>query len=574
MSWSSSYLSSPKYGYDIVVGVTQASINATMKLYLSKLKQPVVSVCYVADDNGSPTLIDYKELLSRANNSDPFKIPADADPDTNPDIQNLTAAGFMAGFQARVGLPPGYDPRHIPDLVVLGSDTSAVTFNMLCSQFDIVENKPKGGFVKHGVWNRMSQPSGAAWIIQSKVDLRMSPVASSAYNSLPENVQMAIKNIGADAFSVQQLLFDLSNAQLQSIPNIIGVTPGPGVYQMLQDYFMSAYFTEMAKEGQPVLGVTVTHKNGNWQEPSLKISNLNLQVSPYVGSDGQPVPNPSADQQRLATLNYLCATDGHNLPAAVPFSWNWIESNEQGDYHGVAVTKRETLANYFEQTLTQHALANCYKPDVTVVYCDGLMVCFDIHMPPGKSLKVTKPASGATVLSLSYNSRDDLDGKISYDEAGLNGASGWAKGWSTYSLDLSFSGSTIVVRQHLNVHYEASNFIETAGGEAVDKTITSTYPLAMTADGGLTLGTPTTKTDDNATLQHASGAAQFFTNLNNILDHVVDKARSLVAPALDALPLSIGQNYVFPGGNTFAFKSVAFSDNGDLVTHITYVDPS
>src|SRR5690606_10502239 len=105
--------------------------------------------------------------------------------------------------------------------------------------------------------------------------------------------------------------------------NIVGVTPGPGVYQMLQDYFMSAYFTGMAKEGQPVLGVTVTQKNGNWQEPSLTITDLNLQVSPYVGSDGQPVANPSDEQQRLTTLNYLCATDAHNLPAAVPFSWNW-----------------------------------------------------------------------------------------------------------------------------------------------------------------------------------------------------------------------------------------------------------
>ena len=32
--------------------------------------------------------------------------------------------------------------------------------------------------------------------------------------------------------------------------------------------------------------------------------------------------------------------------------------------------------------------------------------------------------------------------------------------------------------------------------------------------------------------------------------------------------------WVFPGGKTFSFKEVAFSDNQDLVTHVVYVDPT
>lgn len=31
--------------------------------------------------------------------------------------------------------------------------------------------------------------------------------------------------------------------------------------------------------------------------------------------------------------------------------------------------------------------------------------------------------------------------------------------------------------------------------------------------------------------------------------------------------------WVFPGGKTFAFKDVYFSDHQDLVAHVTYVDP-
>jgi hypothetical protein len=37
--------------------------------------------------------------------------------------------------------------------------------------------------------------------------------------------------------------------------------------------------------------------------------------------------------------------------------------------------------------------------------------------------------------------------------------------------------------------------------------------------------------------------------------------------------LNSSSSWVFPGGKTFAFKNVQFSDNKDLVCEITYVDP-
>jgi hypothetical protein len=46
MSASQSFLSSPEYGYDYVVAVTQDSINATALAFLST-KQPVVNACWI-----------------------------------------------------------------------------------------------------------------------------------------------------------------------------------------------------------------------------------------------------------------------------------------------------------------------------------------------------------------------------------------------------------------------------------------------------------------------------------------------------------------------------------------------
>jgi hypothetical protein len=111
MSASQSQLSAAKYGYDFVVATTQASINATMKEFLAGLTEPVVTVCYVADQHGNPVEIPYDELVSNANKTDPFTLPANADPATDPGLKNLMGARFMMAFQAQLGRRASRRPR-------------------------------------------------------------------------------------------------------------------------------------------------------------------------------------------------------------------------------------------------------------------------------------------------------------------------------------------------------------------------------------------------------------------------------------------------------------------------------
>ncbi|MBO3751740.1 hypothetical protein J5X84_37190 [Streptosporangiaceae bacterium NEAU-GS5] len=58
------------YGADLVVAVTQASINATLKQLLAGLTAPEVTVCYVYQGNNLVP-IDYQTLVSNANGSPP-----------------------------------------------------------------------------------------------------------------------------------------------------------------------------------------------------------------------------------------------------------------------------------------------------------------------------------------------------------------------------------------------------------------------------------------------------------------------------------------------------------------------
>ena len=51
-----------------------------MKLFLSGLTEPVVTVCYVANSAGQPVEVDYEQLVKSAQGTDPFSVPADATP--------------------------------------------------------------------------------------------------------------------------------------------------------------------------------------------------------------------------------------------------------------------------------------------------------------------------------------------------------------------------------------------------------------------------------------------------------------------------------------------------------------
>lgn len=94
MPASSSYLSDTNYSYGLVVAVTQASLNATMREYLSKQNNKEVVVCYVADDTGKPIAKDFEEVKKALNNKSPFDIPDGADP-KSADVQLLYNLRFM-----------------------------------------------------------------------------------------------------------------------------------------------------------------------------------------------------------------------------------------------------------------------------------------------------------------------------------------------------------------------------------------------------------------------------------------------------------------------------------------------
>lgn len=562
--WTASNLSSLKYGYDFVVATTQASINATMKAFLSSRTEPIITVCYTSSEDGSPVPVDYDVLKKIA---DPFTIHIKDgdDPDNNTDLCKLKENYFMMGFRARLGLPRVTDPSKLPDIVTLESDTSAVLFHMICSEFTVVRLVPKGGYVRKTSWMNTSQPKDDPWVFTSKVDLRLSTVNENAYSNLPDDVKRKINNMGGMAFSVQQLLFDLTNASLMAnVPTISGISSGTSLYTTLQDSFLGAYFKEMRKDGEPLLGCLVVVNDP--PVSSLKLSAFKFHVNPYVGSNGEPLSKPTKDQAQLTTLNYLCAVGTKRVPSAAPFTWNWVDTiSEQKDHHGAISINRNALVNYIMHRFEEFNLVkpNCIRPYVTVVM-KVIIEVFAWTLVANQEPKITTPSTGNTVL------RYDWDAE-SHDEmpVGIMGKF-WLR--CTYSLTVDFVDNKIVVTQHQVVHMKIV-CAAYAEGNILDKQIVDTYDLGIDAKGKLTTSHEAVTTDNSVSLK-IDPVIDAILQFNDLCKDIQQSCVGFVSSMLHEIPISVMQDFVFPGGKTFLFKRVGFSENQDLVSHITYADPT
>ncbi|WP_396174106.1 hypothetical protein [Flavobacterium sp.] len=559
MSANQSNLSDAHYGYDFVVATTQESINATMKEYLYNSVFPTVKMYWNQDANGNPIAVSYEDLMVQTKGTDPLKVAnwKTGDP-MNQDITNINQSQFYFAFEAAIGIPANILPQNIPDIITLQNASQSVIFNLICAQFTVVTcNFGRQGLTS---FQSFTQPTDSPWLFTSIVALK-----NIINNSnLPANVQAQLNNFGPDAFSVQQLIFDLDNAALESTPTISGVEPGTPAYTLLSQVFLGAYFTAMKANAQPVLNYSIIENVPEQNNSTLTLTNMELEVSPYVDPTTNTQNNPN-----LNTLNYLCETNGNSLPPAVPFAWNWVESSEESSFNGVISINRNIFANYLKNLLTDYVSQNCFKSFVRT-WLSGIFdqnIHYSWSLTPNQTPTITTPLTGTEVLNYAYSSTYT-------DASGLD--DDMAKMTLTPSMNVSvqFIGNTIVITQTLLIYIYIRVMQSSESWNATNITITDTYTLAVDQNGQLTASLNSVKQDNSDPTPSANWFIELFTGLDELVKDVDDWTKGFAQTRFTSLPLNIAQQFVFPGGKTFTFKDVVFSDNQDLVSHISYVQPS
>lgn len=546
-------------GFDYVVAVTQDSINGTLKNYLDS-GLPEVILCYWYDPSTpntiTPTPVDYQKLVQLAKNTDPFAVPDNA-PSTDPRVQNLNDAGFAFAVKAKLGIPPGV--ANLPPIVGLKPGQSNVLYTMTFSEFIATEIifGPRGSVT----WFNQAQPAGTVWEFTGAVDLNFQ---NTAFTNLPPATQQALKDAGdPNEFSVQQLYYDLNSTDLEQGFTFSGAPLNSALSVFMTGDFINTYWKALG--GQEVLGYGATQKT-TVAPTAFAVTDLNFFTPDAIGTTGAPL-----------TLNYLCALNGNHLPDTTHagFGWNWVEPSEVAQFDGAAALNRTTLARYYDKHLRDYVARNCYSPAGHVrVWLSGFLdttVNYQWGLTNGQTPTMSIPATGATVLTYSYNSGE------AEDDAGAGGDMGKLSMSSSFNLSVAFQGTTIVITQHLVVYVYIRSLQTGAGGNVVDVQLTDTYSLGVDGQGKITVSTPSATANpqtsvkvDTSQTPGTNGFLNFFTDLNSLTSDVASWTRGFAETNLADVPVSAVQNFVFPGGATFSFNDVQFSDNQDLVSHITY----
>jgi len=548
-------------GFDYVVAVTQDSINGTLEEYLYN-GLPEAILCYCYDDNNNPTPCDYATLVANANNTDPFSVP-DGTPSTDQRVQDLANANFAFAIKAKLGLPPGVPPANLPSIIALKPGQSNVTYTMMFSEFvaATIEYGPRNSMT----WFNQSQPNGTPWTFTGSVDLNFQ---DTDFENLPPEAQQRLMDIGdPNMFGAQQLYYDLNSSDLEQGFQFNNVPSNSALNTFMTSDFVNTYWAALkAQGGGEVLGYGARQLLET-PPSSLAVTDLNFFTPNAVGNEGAPL-----------TLNYLCATNNDQLPDTTHagFGWNWIEPNEVSQYDGVAALNCNTFAQWLNNaylpngmTLLQYVESNCYLPSVRVT-ASGTEVDYEWSLTPGQTPTVSYRPNTPTTNILSYQ----YASATASDQAGVNGALGKMEMSSSFNLTVSVQGNQMVIVQHLVIWTYVKYLATPASGNVVDKKITDTYTFGVDEYGQIVVSAPTSVVEDHSETPEANGFLNFWANVDDLAKQVAQWAQGCTATSLIDIPVSKGQDFVFPGGATFSFLDVAFSSNQDLVSHIKYVDPS
>ncbi|HYH66545.1 MAG TPA: hypothetical protein VD866_17760 [Urbifossiella sp.] len=543
-----------------MIAVTQESINQTA-LHFLNTQQPEVVACYVADSTGAPVPIDPALLHTQTGGVDPFSIPAGTNPAVDDRLRALTKARFVFGVKAVMGIPPVDDPSSLPDIVGLGADASACTFQLLCKEFVLVHMNPAAP--GPATLQRVEQPHNNPWVF--KYQCRLSPqqtagadyIKSARFADLPEALKQRL-NAHPKDFTINELVADFTAATVTP-PTISNVDAG--LIKVLNKDFGQTYYNQMKLAGRPVIAVTPSA--GGPDERWV----AEYSVQPLLNGDGSDIPHPDHDQQRLATLNYLCVAGGP-VPQAPPrFPWNWVGDRAT---QGVCAFNRNSLAKFFRSRLDDHVASNCWFPhpvlSITTAFTAqrafrlvaknrwGALVPSN---PPDSTYQVVCPPTGRDLVTW------DFTCYVPNDEWCGN----FLEVTSTFKMSVTVDGAnTVFIRQRntIYVYMRMMGFVRRYGN-FVDIETTEELTLGVTADGNLSV-TGTHEQKNYSVDPNYWASAVYHVDLPKY----ADVANQVVATGLTDVPVAGLRDVVFPGGKAFSFSKVAFTDHYDLLAHITY----
>ncbi|RGP71218.1 hypothetical protein FLONG3_7168 [Fusarium longipes] len=583
------------YGYDFVVATTQASMNADMKAYISNSPLIFGYYCFLADPvTNDPTVpIALEDLVGKTGGVNPFNIPAGTPP-TDSRVQALTNLRFAVGIKICVGLPDDIPPMDLPEILELGDSVDQVTFRIFCTQSVVIQNTKPGGWSNNGKWDVWSQPANQLWAFKTSVKLVSATIDnqlnSNNVNLSPSQKQKVLnqlQNISDTAFTLQQLFLDVENADVLNAPTIEGMTAGPA--QRVLSGETQSFWPLFSKQcTYPALAI-IAQPQTTTDPSQLHLSSYQQVANPFKGSNGGQILSPTKEQAGVATLDYLCMTNGKQAPVAEAFTWNWVQPSDTASESGVMAINQQVFSQYLMKAILPHATRWCCTADPVVgsryIWADDMWYNLSMTITPNQTPQIVSTSSnGSTLLSIQYTSEKDPD------TVSIHGSISGSSACKlvvvpSYQCIVSSNKNQITIQQTVRVDatlevtgarcFVLSTDTADYSGSCSPYNITYTqiFDVSVDQNGGLQLSLNTHTNKDNSDSDFNGLDPQKFFQTAYLARGLWLQFEGPPPIKLDGFGLKSIQNLVFPGGKVFAYKDVSFSQNGDLLCTLTYLDP-
>jgi hypothetical protein len=523
--------------YDMVVAVTQVAINETLGEYLAKQHEQF-AIYAIADGNGAIT-----ELTT-----DPSK-----------------ANCYLKG---KITLEKDSNGKYI-NLVNLNTAKGNQTV-----QYNVTIQGGEFHFNAAGLVYDKKQDGSTPWVFRLFVNLSMQDVAKS---SLPPEVQKELQNVDENIFSIQQLYLDLNTAALASIDGVVF----PSLVMAPAAQILSLYMAQQQATNKPLFGVSVHFKQQNVPPPTLAPTYVDFCVTPYLDANGNHA-NPDLD-----TLNYLVMFDHHPAPAYRPQSFknNWVVDPK---IQGAMAIKKDPVLDFLRNNLAPLLqllcpIMNCKADGHKAPPNDVL-----IQLNPGAAhpFNVTFDGSSGLFGSYSYNTHDESEDIGGTYYLKVNGA--YSSNCNLYALHNTIMATgSMMASAETTVRFTSSGAITTT---MPDTTFNWSVELELYFDpshnGQLNLKVINPNFKDNPLIadhdeawwekfiRALSGSMKTYTDsLGDLRANVATNIEGTIQTNLNNI-FATTNHFILPGGKTFAFKDPQFTNNKDLSSNITYLNPN
>lgn len=568
--------------YDVVVGITQNSLNNTIKDYLLNLQAPIRYAIYKFTDTTYTTtrLLSESETIAFMQIVNPFAANAQSNKALLK--SNLFAYGFAG--QSGVSVPDG-PPTVRQDAIdalpnslkLVTADPNSVEYTLYFKSLKVVEMQ-----MKEDKLVITEQTAGQPWLFTYLVSLQLVQKQLS-YNSLTAAQQSSLNASATNSmFSVSQLCLNLQTPAYQnSAVTISSETPISSKALNALNLFTNVYWTDLKENGDVIFSASVTPLSTTARPASTIVPGaLSFIIKPYYTDANLTVCD------ELSTLNYLILAQPKTVAnfdnPLKNMTWNWMNAQDDTDFDGVVSVRGAIYADLLRPQLNAALQCICQQPYASMNYDSEFgkdEVTYSVTFGPAYAPQPAYSAGSEQVNWESVKSTDDdgRDGSMSVQ--------------TFVSSSVHFDDTKIIIDTVTRMYLElVPSKIFGVDAAHIDGNVYAShdiYTATMTvgAEGNINVVvTPTS--EDLLGIGYSTGQLEdpsfwdnycTYSNLDTAVADLKDTLAGQMADARTAftaaITASLNENaaFVFPGNQTFMYKDCRFAPSKDLVAAVTYL---